>query len=322
MPALIRQPTWRVRAAGVAVTCHSPETTKANADIVVPWFNWQRFIDFVVLASALYFVLLWAQKNRALRIAVAALSFHVTASVASQFGLVATAWALDGAALLLILVLFVLFQPEVRHTLVYIDRALSFGRPHRRVLTESHRAISEAAFALAGEGMGALLVITSEAHISEEVAHGGITLNAKISRELLEAIFLKDSRLHDGAVVIVGDRIARARVLLPLTRRTDLPSHFGTRHRAAMGLAECCDVPVLVVSEERREVSLTHGQEIRLAERPEDLLRMLEELHERPGVAATRTNVRQILFSHPTLKIGAAALAGLIWAIFLGNQQP
>jgi len=286
------------------------------------WLYWQRAVDFAVLASTLYLVLLWAQKNRALRIAVAALFLHAAAVVASRFELMATRWVLDGAAFLLVLVLFVLFQPEVRHTLVRIDRALSLGRAHRRVLTDVHRAISEAAFALAGQGLGALLVITGDSSVSEEVAHGGEDLDAKVSRDLLEAIFRKESRLHDGAVIIEGSRIARAGVLLPLTRRLDLPSHFGTRHRAALGLAECCDVPVLVVSEERGEVGLTQQREIRPAGSPEDLMWMLEDLHERPR-AVTRMSMRQILISHPTLKIGAVALAGLIWTIFfLENPHP
>jgi uncharacterized protein (TIGR00159 family) len=284
--------------------------------------GWQHVVDFVVLASAFYLVLLWARKNRALRIAVAALSLHVAAVVASRFGVTATVWVLDGAALLLALVLFVLFQPEVRHTLVYIDRVLSFGHPDRRALTGVHRAISEAAFALAEKGLGALLVITGGAPISDEVAHGGVVLDAVVSRETLEAIFLKDSRLHDGAVVVESDRITRAGALLPLTRRTEIATYLGARHRAALGLAECGDVSVLVVSEERGEVSLVYGREIRRIESLDELLRMLEESHGRPS-AETRIGLRELVLSHLTLKISAAALAGLLLAVsFLENQQP
>ena len=151
---------------------------------------------------------------------------HISAVLASYFGLVITGWVLDGASLVAILMLLVVFQPEVRHALVDLERALSLGR-RRGVLTSVCRAISDAAFVMAGERLGALIVIAGKGPVSKAVAHGGIALDAEVSMEILEAIFLKGSLVHDGAVIIEADRISRAGVLLPLTRRQDIASHFG-----------------------------------------------------------------------------------------------
>ncbi|MCL4851501.1 MAG: diadenylate cyclase, partial [Bryobacteraceae bacterium] len=105
-------------------------------------------------------------------------------------------------------------------------------------------------FRLAAEKTGALLVLVRNDSITE-LMDGTIELAANISPEILEAIFQKNSPLHDGAAVIDGDQIVYANAVLPLTQRADLPVMYGTRHRAAMGLTELSDAIVIAVSEER-----------------------------------------------------------------------
>ena len=109
--------------------------------------------------------------------------------------------------------------------------------------------------------MGALIVVARRNAVTELVS-GGITLEPQFQSEILQAIFQKTSPVHDGAVIVRGDRIMRAATVLPLTERERVPSYYGTRHRAAMGLSERCDALVVVVSEERGEVKLMEGRRI------------------------------------------------------------
>jgi len=276
-------------------------------------FRWQSVVDFLVLAAAFYALLRWAHSTRALRIGLGVAGIHALALLARRLDLVITSWVLDSAAVLAILLLLLIFQPELRAAFMQLDRALRYWPRPPSGRLQSNRAISDAAFDLARDGLGALLVMVRRDAIGE-LLDGGVALEAKISPELLKAIFQKTSPLHDGAVVIDGDRVVKAGVVLPLTQRSNIAGYYGTRHRAGMGLAERCDAVVTVVSEERAEVSLMLGQEIRLQPDPAQLREALEKLRNlSPGSPANP--VSRILFANLRLKLGAAALAGLFWAM-------
>jgi diadenylate cyclase len=274
--------------------------------------DWREAVDLVVLTAALYALLLWARRNRALRMALGIVFLQAAAGVASHLGLSITGWVLQGASLVALLMLLVLFQPEVRHGLVSLDRALSSGGEPRTPLAGVHEAISDSAFALATARLGALIVVTRRGALSKEVAQGGTPLGATVSSELLESTFLKGSRLHDGAVVIEGDRITRAGVFLPVSSRGDLPSWFGSRHRAAVGLAECCDALVIVVSEERGEVHLVDRRRLCRMESAAVLFRHLQDLQEESG-RRPPLGIRRLARAEPGLALLAAVLAGLVW---------
>jgi hypothetical protein len=119
--------------------------------------------------------------------------------------------------------------------------------------------------------------------------------------------------VHDGATVVEGDDIARVGAILPMTQRQNVPKSYGTRHRAAMGLAERCDALVVVVSEERGEVTLMQGREIRRASSAEELLECLKETADRASVP--RRRLREILFGNAGLKLAAVGLATLYWTV-------
>lgn len=136
----------------------------------------------------------------------------------------------------------------------------------------------------------------------------GTRLGAEISRELIAAIFQKMSPLHDGAVVITGQTINRARAVLPLTHRPDVPPFFGTRHRAAMGLAERSDALVIAVSEERGTVTPIEDRKIREIRNSEQLAGVLELLETRPDVGLP-VRVRRAFTRNLRFKFAAAGLA-------------
>lgn len=121
---------------------------------------------------------------------------------------------------------------------------------------------------------GALIVIGRQSDL-RLITEGGIAIDAKISTPLLENIFFKNAPLHDGAVVIEGDRIVAAKCILPVTQ-SDVPKSYGTRHRAAIGMSEISDAIILVVSEETGGISIAHGGTIHRDIAPDQLANLLQ----------------------------------------------
>jgi diadenylate cyclase len=277
------------------------------------WFRWQSAVDFAVLAAALYFLLSWAKGTRALRAVFAIIALHASARVARQFDLTFTGWILDIATVLLVLVLLFFFQPEFRHAFLRLDRMLHLGLRQVKALESGYQVISAAAYAMAAKKTGALIVMARRDSLRELIS-GGVALGAEITPEILTAIFHKDSPIHDGAVIIEADRISRAGVVLPLTQRETVPAQYGTRHRAAMGMAERCDALLIVVSEERGEVTLMHGRQIAPAVSTAELFRVIQVLMFHPP-AARSARIRRWFLADLRYKLAAVGLAALLWAM-------
>jgi diadenylate cyclase len=277
------------------------------------WFRWQTVVDFAALAVALYFLLLWARETRALRVVFTIIGLHASARIARQFDLTITGWILDIVTVLLVVLLLFFFQPEFRQAFMRLDNLLRLGLRRAKALESGYQAVSAAAFRLAAEKIGALIVIARRDSLKELIS-GGIALGADISPEILTAIFRKDSPIHDGAALVEANRISRAGVVLPLTQRETVPAQYGTRHRAAMGMAERCDALVVVVSEERGEVTLMHDRQIVPARDPAGLFRLLQTLMFRPP-AAFPARMRRWLFADLRYKLAAGSLAALLWAM-------
>jgi uncharacterized protein (TIGR00159 family) len=274
--------------------------------------RWQSVVDFVVLTAALYILLRWAQQARALRVALVVLGLHAGALVSRHFDLVLTSWVLDGAAILAIVMLLLVFQAELRRFFMRLDSLLNWRTQSVSRLNETYQSIAQAAFSLASASVGVLIVIVRRNAVAELVS-GGITIEASVSAEILEAIFQKTSPVHDGAVIVRGDRIVRAAAVLPLTERERVPNYYGTRHRAAMGLSERCDALVVVVSEERGEVTLMEGRRIVRFDGGQKLAQTLENLCAQPA-DSLGNRLRQRLFSNLPVKLAATGLAAAIWS--------
>ncbi len=275
--------------------------------------RWQNAVDFIVLSIALYLVLLWAKQTQVLRFALMIVGFHIAALWAGHFDLTITSWVLEGASLTVIGLLLLLFQSELRHSLLRLDSIVSFRFHTAAVSDRACDAIVAAMFDMAHLRIGALIVLARKDPIGDLVS-SGIGIDAEVSKGLLEAIFRKESPIHDGAVIIEGERISFAGVVLPLTEREDVPAYFGTRHRAALGMAENCDALVLVASEERGEVVAMDGRDVRKMPDEAALRQALHNLQPKQPESLW-TNIRVLLFNNLGYRIAATALAGLIWGI-------
>jgi uncharacterized protein (TIGR00159 family) len=275
--------------------------------------RWQSIVDFVVLGFALYALLRWAKQARAIRIALGIVGLFTGALIARHLDLIVTSWVLQAAGLVTLLLLLMVFQAELRRDVMRLDRLLRFGPRRSSVVASDSRMVADAAFLLAKSRLGALIVVARRDPVSELV-DAGITFGAKISVETLEAIFEKESPLHDGAAIIEDESISKVNAVLPLTQRGDLPNFYGTRHRAAMGLAERCDAVVITVSEERGEVTLMQGREITRIPNQEVLIGALDALQGPPKTSLS-VRVRSALVSNLRLKLVAAGLAAIIWGV-------
>jgi uncharacterized protein (TIGR00159 family) len=270
--------------------------------------RWQSLVDFVVLAVAIAWLLRWSLETRALRLTLSVLALRLAALFTEQLGLLITSWVLDAATVVALLVLVVAFQPEMRRAVMRLD--LPGRAAHERQLPVL-AAVSGAAFALARERCGALIVNVQDDSVTELVT-GGVAIAARVSPELLQALFQKNSPLHDGAVIVDGDQMTQAGAILPLTQR-QAPDHFGTRHRAGLGLSERSDASVIVVSEERGEVTL-------MREGRADVMRTVDELvsalaTEMPAASKKPSQGRTGLRLTRGVVAAALALSAIVWSV-------
>jgi len=186
------------------------------------------------------------------------------------------AWILEKLWTLGLFAVVVIFQPEIRRAIVRIGektRVIKFSPVEERSL---ERIIRACRF-MSDRQIGALIVIERYQNI-EDLVEGCVYIDAVVSVELLISIFYPMTPLHDGAVVIRGERVAFASCVLPLSRSADLPKKYGTRHRAALGISEESDAIAVVVSEETGEISLAVGGKLERNLDPEILRDRLSRL--------------------------------------------
>ena len=214
-------------------------------------------IDIALVYYLIYRLLLTIRGTRAAQMVVGIVLIGAAFFVAERAELTTVSWLLDNFIGYFVILIIVVFQQDIRRALGRIGQnVLPFGRKHEgaQVVDEVVAACAQ----LARARMGAIVVFERDAAL-EEFVDDATRIDAAMSRQLLVSLFVpaKDNELHDGAVVInKAHRIELARALLPLSRATDLGPEFGTRHRAALGITEDTDAVVVVVSEERGEISL------------------------------------------------------------------
>jgi uncharacterized protein (TIGR00159 family) len=214
-------------------------------------------IDIALVALAVYWLLLLIRGTRAIQILIGLLLLLGTSLASQAFELTTLQWILDNFLASAVLIVIVLFQADIRRALARVGRGV-FPTAASREETQLVEEVARAAQSLAQRGCGALFVLERETHLADLI-EAGTAIDAAVKRDLLISLFLPQSPLHDGAVVIQNGRVAQAGCILPLTLREDLPEGVGTRHRAAVGITEESDAVVVVVSEETRALSLVVG---------------------------------------------------------------
>jgi diadenylate cyclase len=231
--------------------------------------NWKAVFEIALLAAVIYYFLLLFRGTRGAAVFTGFVILLLgVAGVTQFFQLDVVNWILGRFLALLAVAVLIIFQPELRRALAQLGSQNPFASPALR--TELTDVLVEAARALAQKRWGALLAVQREIGF-RGVAETGIVVDAKATAELLTTIFFPNSPLHDGGVVLQGDRIAAAACVFPLTQKPGLSASLGMRHRAALGLSEETDAVVVAVSEETGEISVAYHGELTQAMDPDAL---------------------------------------------------
>jgi len=222
-------------------------------------------VDIGITSLLIYWLFSLIRGTRAVRLVIGVSVLIVVYVLAVAFGLELLTRILQGGAVVGLFALVVIFQPEIRRALERIGRVGSFGwvlsGSDSRIVDHVATEVARAAAELSAEGHGALIVLERETGL-EDTAETGVMIHGDVSADLIRTIFAPRTALHDGAVVIRGEAILAAGVLLPLAETTVQSERIGTRHRAALGIAEQTDAIAVVVSEENGQISLVERARI------------------------------------------------------------
>jgi len=226
-------------------------------------------IDIVLVAAIMYWIYRMTRGTNAPYIFSGIIAIYLLWVVTRALNMELLSSMLGQVISVGVIALIILFQPELRRFLQliglrqkhfnFITRIFSAGEEEQASL--NIEPIVSACRDMAETKTGALIVIRQESDL-RLIAEGGIAMDAKTSVSLLKNIFFKNAPLHDGAVLIEGDRIVAAKCILPVTQ-ADVPKDYGTRHRAAIGMSEISDAIIVIVSEETGGISIAQGGELR-----------------------------------------------------------
>ncbi len=280
-------------------------------------FRWQDVLDILLNSYILFRLYILFRGTNVIRVLLALFILWAISQAAVPLGLVITNWARQGVITVAALIIIIVFRNEISTVLRTKDlKAFLWEIPRFQSRTPLN-IIVDSVYSLAEKKIGALIVLPLNQDL-ESVIQGGIPIKGKLSQEMLVSIFWPDNPLHDGAAVIKEDRIISAGVILPLSKREDLPSFFGTRHRAASGLTELTDAMVIIISEESGKVSLFKENQTYNIKYRSALETLLKE-HAGDDSAKKR-------FKHQTIELTAAAMISLfcvtgIWLIFSKGME-
>ncbi len=218
-------------------------------------FRWQDLVDIVLMSIILYRLLLIIKGTKAVQMIIG-LGVLLLASLLSRyFELYTVDWLIQSFWAQIVLAIIILFQPEIRRALAQMGETHLFKTLTSAEELKSLEEIVRATIALANRKIGALIAIERDTMLGDFIEIG-TPLDAKVSKEIILSIFHPTSPIHDGAVVIRGNRIIAAGCFLPITMGPDISKSLGTRHRAGLGLSEETDAVILIVSEETGTISM------------------------------------------------------------------
>lgn len=278
----------------------------------------QDVADILIMSFFVYQLYTWFRKTRAIQILLG-LGVVTLIYFATRFmGLYMTSWILQELGTVLIILMIVVFQTEIRQALYRFNLLRNLFENRQDALRSQFQEIVEPLFAMANHRTGAIIVLQRDESLADLMLNG-VRLDCEISPQMLESVFYDGAPFHDGAVLIKDGRIAQAACHLPLSVNPDLPRFLGTRHRAALGLSERTDAVILVVSEERGVVSLVVGGELKPVGSAAELMVRLEELFTNDP-AVPRCSLGQRLFSNLLPKAAVLLLVSVFWAMIATRQ--
>lgn len=236
-------------------------------NIYRPNVEFSDVVEILIIAFFLYHIILWMKNSRAWTLLKGILVILLFALIASIFNFTTILWIAGKSINVALIAIVVIFQPELRKALEqlgnkkYLSGLLPFDDQRERAERFSEKTVNEiikASYEMAKKKTGALIVIEQNINL-EDYIKTGIAVDAYVTNQLLINIFEHNTPLHDGAVIIRGNRIVAATCYLPLSDNMELSKELGTRHRAGAGISEATDAFTIIVSEETGKVSIANN---------------------------------------------------------------
>ncbi len=286
---------------------------------MVPVIRWQDIADIVIMSFLVYHLYGWFRHTKAFQVVIGLGSLGVVYLFTKNLGFFMTSWILQELGTALFVLIIVIFQAEIRQALYRISPLRSiFGRPEPGHPVDLDELVNSV-FSLAETRTGAIIILQREEPVDEYLSNG-VSVESGISGELIGCIFKDGSPLHDGALLIRNGKISRASCHLPLSTNTGIPQYYGTRHRAALGLSERSDAAVIVVSEERGEVSLALSGNLEKMADTRRLSERLAELLYPPPSEAAHISLARRLSRNIKPKICTFLLVFICWLAITARQ--
>lgn len=286
--------------------------------MVQPFIRIQDVADILIMSFLVYQLYTWFRSTRAMQVLLG-LGVVTLIYFATRFlGLYMTSWILQELGTVLIVLVVVVFQSEIRQALYRFSlvRHLFYNQDGPR--ESRFQEIADTVFSMAAKRTGALLVFQRSESLADLMLNG-VRLDCEVTPQILESIFSPGAPLHDGASLIKDGRIVVASCHLPLSVSPDLPQYLGTRHRAAMGLSERTDAIVVAVSEERGVVTLAADGVMTEINSPAGLVLALEGLIN-PATEKKSKGLKQIVFNDLVTKTAVLLLVISFWALITSRQ--
>ncbi|MBN8210999.1 diadenylate cyclase CdaA [Bacillus sp. NTK071] len=251
-----------------------------------------EIIDILLVTYVIYKIIMLIRGTKAVQLLKGITVIIAAWFLSSFFELNTLHWILERVVLYGLLAIIIIFQPELRRALEQLGRGRLFARTavEEEETNKMVEAIIKSSSYMGKRRIGALISIERETGLNDYV-ETGIPMNAKLTSELLINVFIPNTPLHDGAVILKKDEILAAACYLPLSESPFISKELGTRHRAALGISEVTDSLTLVVSEETGSISLTKNGELH-RNLSEEVLRDLLNAELNPAVSKTETSNR------------------------------
>lgn len=250
----------------------------------LPSIGVKDVIEILILAFIIYCMMIWIRETRAWTLFKGIIVVLGVIAIAAILQMNTILWVSERLINVGLIALAVIFQPELRKALERLGRKKYMfnlfpsdtSKPNRRMSDSTVNELVKASFEMGAVKTGALIVLEKYSSLAE-FEDTGIMVDAKLTSQLLINIFEKNTPLHDGAVIVRGDRVTAATCYLPLSDNVDIDKELGTRHRAAVGISEATDSLTIVVSEETGAVSIAEGGRITRRLTEEGLRKRLDE---------------------------------------------
>jgi diadenylate cyclase len=277
-------------------------------------FRFADAADIALVSLFLYTFFLWFRSTASRQILVGMGVLAIVYVLARTFDLYMTVAMFQAVLAFAVIAAIVVFQQDLRRSFARLALPGNLRRSRTQTVDENLDILVEIAFDLAKKKIGALLVVRGTEALDRHV-RGSVAVDAQISKALLDSIFDPHSMGHDGAVIIDQDRISQFAAHLPLSENIREIGTRGTRHSAAVGLSELCDAMVVVVSEERGEVSIAEAGKLRKVDSPVELKQRLDRFSQRVQPREATDGRRRLPIRNLRLKLAAVLVACVAWCL-------